>query len=91
METHSGKFFHACTFQLNRPDNCQRHFVIELGLTEATAFTEYNLGPPVLRRNIGISGLINVTQMFVHFYYGLRTALATHQQLITANSCTTTL
>ena len=59
MEAHSGGIFHACTSQLDRLDSCQRHFVQELGLTEATAFTEHNFAPPVLRRNIGILGLIH--------------------------------
>ena len=59
MEANSGGIFHACTSSLDRLDRCQRHFVEELDLTEEVAFTHHNFAPPVLRRNIGILGLLH--------------------------------
>ena len=37
----------------------QQHFLDELGITSSEAFLEYNFAPPILRRNIGILGLIH--------------------------------
>ena len=59
MECHSGGIFHACTSSLDRLDRCQKHFVEEIGLAESVAFIDYNFAPPVLRRNIGILGMLH--------------------------------
>jgi len=59
MEANSGGIFHACTSQLDRFDHCQQHFVEKLGSTEEAAFINNNFAPPVLRRNIGILGMLH--------------------------------
>ena len=59
MEAHSGGIFHACSSQLDRLDHCQQRFVETLGLSEEAAFRDNNFAPPVLRRNIGILGMLH--------------------------------
>ena len=59
MEAHSGGIFHACSSQLDRFDHCQQRFVETLGLSEEAAFRDNNFAPPVLRRNIGILGMLH--------------------------------
>ena len=59
MEAHSGGIFHACSSQLDRFDRCQQHFLEKLDSSEKAAFIEHNFAPPVLRRNIGILGLLH--------------------------------
>ena len=58
MEGHSGGIFHASSSILEQIDNCQKHFLQELGETETTAFLNFNFAPPALRRNIAILGMI---------------------------------
>ena len=92
MQAHS-EGIHACISHLERLDSCQRHFVEELGLTEATAFAEHSFAPSVLAYEVwSISGSsASATQTVSRFYHGLRTTLAIQQQLVAAKSCTTTL
>jgi hypothetical protein len=59
MEIHNGAIFHAASSALDRIDHLQKHFLDELGITEMDAFLRYNFAPPVLRRNIGILGLLH--------------------------------
>ena len=59
LEIHNGATFHAVTGELSRLDALQKHFLKELNVEEDTAFLEYNFAPPVLRRDIGILGLLH--------------------------------
>jgi len=59
MEGHNGAIFHASRSILQQLDLCQQHYLREIGLTESEAFLHYNFAPPVLRRNIGILGLLH--------------------------------
>ena len=59
MEAHNGAIFHASTSHLMKLDNVQRHFLNELGISEAAAFLDWNFAPPTLRRNIGVLGLLH--------------------------------
>jgi hypothetical protein len=59
MEAHSGGIFHASTSILDQFDHSQKHFLDELGISVETAFLEFNFGPPTLRRNIAMLGLIH--------------------------------
>ena len=59
MEAHSGGIFHAATSILNQFDKSQRHFLEELGESEASAFLKFNFAPPTLRRNIAVLGMIH--------------------------------
>jgi hypothetical protein len=59
MEAHSGGIFHAATAILAQIDNSQRHFVEEIGETEANVFLKFNFAPPTLRRNIAMLGMIH--------------------------------
>ena len=59
MEAHSGGIFHAATSILAQFDNSQRHFVEEVGETEASVFLKFNFAPPSLRRNIAMLGMIH--------------------------------
>ena len=59
METHNGGIFHASDTLLHRLDSAQHHFLIEIDMHTATAFTDHNFAPPTLRRNIGILGLLH--------------------------------
>ena len=44
---------------MDRLDNLQTHFVKSLGLTEEDAFTNFNLAPLCVRRDIGVLGLLH--------------------------------
>ena len=59
VELHSGGYFHAATSLLDKVDQVQRNFLQKLEISESTAFLEFNFPPPVLRRNIGILGLLH--------------------------------
>ena len=59
MEAHTGGIFHAATSILIQFDNSQKHFLEELGESEASAFLKFNFAPPTLRRNIAILGMIH--------------------------------
>ena len=59
MECHSGGLFHASDTALQKLDQVHYHFLRELGVDARQAFTEFNFAPPVLRRNIGILGLLH--------------------------------
>jgi len=59
VETHSGAIFHASDYLLDKLDSAQRHFLNEVGVTEAEAFKEYNFAPPKLRRDIGVLGFLH--------------------------------
>ena len=58
MATHNGAIFHASSYLLQKLDDAQRHFLEELGMSEAIAFCEHNFAPPSLRRDIGVLGLL---------------------------------
>ena len=59
METHNGTIFHASSSILDRLDALQEHFLHEIGETEENAFLKFNFAPQVLRRNIGILGVLH--------------------------------
>ena len=59
VELHSGGYFHAATSLLEKVDQVQRNFLQKLEISESTAFLEFNFAPSVLRRNIGILGLLH--------------------------------
>ena len=59
MECHSGGLFHASDTALQKLDQVHHHFLRELGVDARQAFTEFNFASPVLRRNIGILGLLH--------------------------------
>ena len=59
METHNGAIFHASSSILSRLDDIQRQFLKEIGETERSAFLDFNFAPPLLRRNIGILGVLH--------------------------------
>ena len=59
METHNGAIFHAADYLLEKLDSAQRHFLKDLGVSEADAFCDHNFAPPSLRRDIGVLGLLH--------------------------------
>ena len=59
MECHSGGLFHVSDTALQKLDQVHYHFLRELGVDARQAFTEFNFAPPILRRNIGILGLLH--------------------------------
>ena len=59
IEAHNGGIFHAASSHLDRIERAQQHFLDELGVSAEEAFLEYNFAPPILRRNIGILGMIH--------------------------------
>ena len=59
METHNGAIFHASSSILSRLDDIQRQFLKEIGETERNTFLNFNFAPPLLRRNIGILGVLH--------------------------------
>ena len=63
MEFHSRGIFHVSNHLLDIFDASQRHFFLEeeIGIDERSAFLDYNVAPPSLRRNIGIWGLLHMS------------------------------
>ena len=59
MEIHNGAIFHAASSALAKIDHVQQHFLDELGISDSEAFLRFNFAPPLLRRNIGILGLLH--------------------------------
>ena len=59
VELHSGGYFHAATSLLEKVDQVQRNFLNKLEVSESTAFLEFNFAPTVLRRTIGVLGLLH--------------------------------
>ena len=59
VEMHVGRYFHAATTLLDKIDQVQRNFLHKLEISESEAFLEYNFAPTVLRRTIGILGLLH--------------------------------
>ena len=59
METYKGAIFHASSSIRDRLDALQDHFLHEIGETEENAFLKFNFAPQVLRRNIGILGVLH--------------------------------
>jgi len=59
VELHCGGYFHAASTLLEKVDQVQRSFLTKLGVSEETAFLDFNFAPTVLRRTIGILGLLH--------------------------------
>ena len=59
VELHCGGYFHAATSLLDKVDQVQRIFLNKLEVSESTAFLDFNFAPTVLRRSIGILGLLH--------------------------------
>ena len=59
VEMHVGGYFHAATSLLDKVDQVQNSFVHKLGITVSEAFLRHNFAPTVLRRTIGILGLLH--------------------------------
>ena len=59
METHNDAIFHASSLILERLDALQEHSLHEIGETESNAFLKFNFAPQILRRNIGILGILH--------------------------------
>ena len=68
--------FHAASTHLDKLDSIQRSFTERVGLSEEIAFSQYNLAPLKLRRNIAALGFIHrsaigkshpeIAQLFPH-------------------------
>ena len=59
MECHNGGIFHASTTVLEKLDAVHYKFLRDIGIHPNEAFLNFNFGPPNLRRNIGILGLLH--------------------------------
>ena len=59
MECHSGDLFHASDSVLKKLDQVHFQFLHELEMNASEAFTDFNFAPPMLRRNIGVLGLLH--------------------------------
>ena len=59
MEIHNDAIFHAASSALAKIDHVQQHFLDELGISDGEAFLRFNFASPLLRRNIGILGLLH--------------------------------
>ena len=59
VESHCGGYFHAATSLLDKVGQVQSNFLHKLNISEREAFLEFNFAPTILRRNIGILGLIH--------------------------------
>ena len=59
VELHVSGYFHAATSLLDKVDQVQRNFLHKLGIPESTAFLEFNFAPTIVRRTIGILGLLH--------------------------------
>ena len=58
-EYQNGCIAHAAPYKLERLESIHRHFLNEIEITEQVALLDYNFAPPVLRRDIGLLGLIH--------------------------------
>ena len=56
---HCGGYFHAATSLLDKVDQVQKNFLHKLEVSDASAFLDFNFAPTVLRRTIGILGLLH--------------------------------
>ena len=59
LEIHNGAIFHASKTHLDKIDGLHRNFLNELGISQQQAFFDFNFAPPMLRRQIGILGLLH--------------------------------
>ena len=59
VEIHTGGYFHAASFLLQKVAQVQTSFLNKLGVSEKDAFLTNNFAPTELRRNIGILGLLH--------------------------------
>ena len=59
MECHSGGLFHASDSVLKKLDQVHFQFLHELEMNASEAFADFNFAPPMLRRNIGVLGLLH--------------------------------
>ena len=59
MECHSGGLFHSSDSVLKKLDQVHFQFLHELEMNASEAFTDFNFAPPMLRRNIGVLGLLH--------------------------------
>ena len=59
VEMHCGGYFHAATSLLEKVDQVQRNFLSKLEVSEEKAFLDFSFAPTVLRRTIGILGLLH--------------------------------
>ena len=59
MEYSNGCILHTTGSQLERLDSVQRRFLHGLQINEEIAFQQFNLAPPILRRDIGMLGLLH--------------------------------
>ena len=59
IEYSSGAILLAPASQLQRLDKVQRWFLHEMGISDTTAFLDFNFAPPSLRRAIGMLGFLH--------------------------------
>ena len=59
VELHVGGYFHAATTLLDKIDQVQNSFLHKLDISVSKAFLDFNFAPTVLRRTIGILGLLH--------------------------------
>ena len=59
VEAHCGGYFHAATTLLEKIEGVQQNFLKQLNVSTSDAFIEFNFAPSMLRRNIGVLGLIH--------------------------------
>ena len=52
-------YFHAATTLLEKIEGVQQNFLKQLNVSTSDAFIEFNFAPSMLRRNIGVLGLIH--------------------------------
>ena len=58
MAIHNAGIFYAVSILTAKLDAAQRGFLREVGLSESQAFLDHNFAPPVLRRCIGLLGVL---------------------------------
>ena len=61
IECRTPGIYHAADTHLKRLDSCQRHFLSDIGLSEAQSLHDFNLAPLNVRRDISMLGLIHRT------------------------------
>ena len=59
VEAHCGGYFHAATSLLDKIGQVQNSFLSKLQISEQEAFINFNFAPTILRRNIGVLGLLH--------------------------------
>ena len=63
LEQSAAAIYHAASTHLELLDRVQKRFLNSIGMSEESAFLDFNLAPLQLRRDIGVLGLLHKVQL----------------------------